>query len=296
MQDEDEDILNSIREKRTLRQNLQAELARLKADHRRLERIAETESMDITPRTLAALTTTRTRSRSDSPEIILPELITMPTDPIPHLSLFAPARLGVRISTKTTKQGPVLRQIHTINVTAPAPYPPHLFGATIAVTTDPQTIRIVSVKLVKWHGNAATQHAALQEWIETRLNGHLHGKDVSGLIWGMGSYWEFCLKRAHVWDTLTTTRLSDEESKPEELMRWLGRDSIEIEVIDGMSVLLGWTAQLDWTGGVEEAIGIACKGIPGKAHRKVAGVFEGLRRKHGVLKAVEGVLRLLRES
>ena len=296
VQDEAENIPESVKEKQTTRNSLQAELAQLKADMRRLEAMAESEARDITPRTLKALTSTSIRSRSGSPEIVLPELITMPADPIPHLTLLAPARLRVRTITKTFKQNATFLQSHTVNVKAPAPYPPHLFGANIEVMADPQATRIVSVKLVKWHGNLASQHGVLRKWVETRLSSQLHSKDVSGLIWGMGSYWEFCVERAKIWDTLMTGRLSDEEPKPEELVKWLGRPSVEIQVADGVSILLSWTVQLDWTGNVEKSLGIACKGVPEMAHQMVPGIFERLRKRKGIIKAVEGVMKVLQEA
>jgi len=83
---------------------------------------------------------------------------------------------------------------------------------------------------------------------------------------------------------------------PAERVRWLGRESLEIPVRQDVSVLLNWTARIDWTGGIEENVGVSSKGVPEKAHKQVAGVFNGLRRKKGILKAVEGVMQVLQET
>jgi hypothetical protein len=294
-QDEEENTPESIRGKQASLKSLQAELAQLKADMRLLEAVAEVEDSNITPRTVKALTAP-TIARSQSPGIVLPEMITMPADPIPHLTLFTPAGLRVKTSTRTTKSGTELRQIHTITVSSPKPYPAHLFGGEIEVHSNPNTQQTESVAMVTWHGNSSSQHAVLRSWVEERLNSHLHNKDVSGLIWGMGSYWDLCVKRAGVWVALTTGKLSDEEIMPAERVRWLGREVLELPVRQDVSVLLNWTARLDWAGGIEENVGVLSKGVPEKAHKQVAGVFNGLRRKKGILKAVEGVMQVLQET
>lgn len=295
VQDEEEDIPKSIREKQATLKSLHTELARLKADMRRLEVVAEVEDSNITPRTFKALAAPAFR-RSQSPEIILPEIITMPADPIPHLTLFRPAALRVKTSTRTTKKGSELRQIHIISVSSPVPYPLHLLGGEIEVHVNPHTQQTESVVMVKWHGNSTQQHAVLRSWVEERLRSPLHKKDVSGIIWGMGSYWDFCVKRARVWVTLTTGKLSDEQIAPAELMRWLGKETLELRVSHEIFILLSWTTEIDWTGGIEENVGISCKGVPEKAHKRVAGVFNGLRKKRGILKAIEGVMQTLRAS
>jgi hypothetical protein len=296
VQDDEDELPESIKQKQAEFRTVQAELAQLKADMRRLELTTVKEEPNLTPRTVKALTTIRSLSRSGSPDIVLPEMITMPVNPLPHLTLFTPA--GLRITTATTAQkiGIELQQVHTVHVSAPVPYPPHIFGAKFDVHTNPQTTQIESVKLVRWHGDCATLHAAFRKWVEARLASNLHSKDISGLIWGMGSYWEFCVKRAGIWNTLLTGKLSDEESRPEELMKWLGRHSIEVSVSEGVVIALCWTAQLDWTGGVQERIGISCKGVPVKAHKMVMEVFDGRRKRKGILRAVEGVVKLLQDA
>lgn len=296
LQEDEDDLPESIKEKQAERKARQAELAQLKADMRRLELMIVKEEPDITPRTIKALTAIQSASRSGSPNVVLPEMIIMPTNPIPHLTLFAPA--GLRITTFTTarRAGTELRQVHTIHVNAPVPYPPHIFGAKVDVHTNPQTTQIEFVKLVHWHGDCATLHAVFRKWVEARLSNPLHSKDISGLIWGMGGYWEFCVKRAGTWNALLTGKLSDEASKPEELVKWLGRHSIEIPVREGVAIMLSWTARLDWTGGVEESIGISCKGVPAKAHKMVVEVFDGRRKRKGLIRAVEGVMKLLLDA
>lgn len=296
VQDDQAELPDGIKEKQAQRRGLHAELAQLKADLRRLELMVAEDEPDITPRTLKALTTIRSTPRSGSPDIVLPDMITMPADPIPHLTLFAPAGLRIKTSTRIIKASIKLRQVHTISINTPVPYPPHLFGATIDVHTNPKTTQIESIELVRWNGDSATSHATLRKWVDARLASPLHSRDVCGLVWGMGSYWEFCVKRAKIWNTLLTGKLSDEESRPEELVRWLGRQSIEISVDEGAVVVLSWTAQLDWTGGVGEYIGISCRGVPAKAHQMVAGVFDGLRRRKGIIRAVEGVMKVLQDA
>ena len=296
VQDDEEEVPASIKEKQAERKALQVELAQLKADMNRLEVMLVKEEPDITPRTLKALTTIRTASRSGSPDIVLPEMIVMPANPIPHLTLFIPAGLRIKNSTKSMRVDTELRQVHTVSVSAPVPYPPHLFGARINVHTNPQTTQIDSLELVRWYGDCATLHATFRKWVEARLANHLHSKDISGLVWGMGSYWEFCVKRANTWNTLLTGKLSDEASGPEELVKCLGRENIKISVSEDISIVLTWTARLDWTGGVAESIGISCKGVPAKAHKMVADVFDGLRRRKGIVRAVEGVMKVLLDA
>ena len=296
LEGDEEEVPASIREKQAERKTLQVELAQLKADMRRLELLLVKEEPDITPRTLKALTTIKTASRSGSPDIVLPEMIVMPANPIPHLTLFVPAGLRIKTVTKSTRVGTELRQVHTVSVSAPVPYPPHLFGARIDVHTNPQTTQIESLELVRWYGDCATLHATFRKWVEARLANHLHSRDISGFVWGMGSYWEFCVKRANTWNTLLTGKLSDEESGPEELVKWLGRETIKMPVSDDVSIVLTWTARLDWTGGVVESIGISCKGVPVKAHKMVADVFDGLRRRKGIIRAVEGVMKVLLDA
>jgi hypothetical protein len=193
------------------------------------------------------------------------------------------------------------------------------------MTIDVEEKHVKNVEMVKMR--PGTAHQWLLDWVKRRLAGEssLHRYDVGGLVWGIGRWWERCVKRAKAWRSLeerfiesktakmTNNSQGDVEALGEDVMPLLphlARTSMEFEVgamkrVMGSrkgtepqkqnitKVMLLWDLLLDWTGEVDEIVGVAAAGMRGTGEQGVKEVFGKIYKRDGVLKAMEGVLGVL---
>jgi hypothetical protein len=208
---------------------------------------------------------------------------------------------------------------------APEPWPAHIFGATIKVTIDVEEKQVKAIEVVKLR--LGIGHQGLREWIRKRLEagGGLHRYDVGGLVWGMGRWWEECVARARGWRKLgerfhnksskkqkdsyeDTETLTQEDIKA--LLPHLAKTSMEFELGTAKratrsakgaadqkqvstKVMLLWDLLLDWTGEVDETVGVAVAGMGSQGEQGVKDVFGKIFKRDGVFQAMEAVSGVL---
>ena len=334
IEDDQSSVPAEILQKRSLRDSLSAQLARLQSDLASLEDIlADSENNntllgDTDPSLLALLTTTNpscaeVASEHDEigcPSPTVPKPTALGSKPLPCLTLFAPGNLQLHSTTSTSVVDGRPHQIHVLELLAPEPWPAHAFGATMRVTVDAGEKQIKSVELVKMRPEMG--HQGLRDWAKQRLEGERsqHRYDVGGLVWGAGRWWEECVARAKVWrrlqesfnnkslkkarDSLEDAGVIGEDVKA--LLPHLARTSMEFglgatkrvtrsskavaaEPPEITKVMLLWDLLLDWTGEVDEAVGVAVAGMGGRGEQGVKDVFGKIFKRDGVYKAMEGI-------
>ncbi|KAI2792147.1 hypothetical protein POX_b02183 [Penicillium oxalicum] len=137
-----------------------------------------------------------------------PSEIPMPTNPFAlkeisksagYLTFFAPLTLRATTS-RTASKAVSLLETHTLNFTAPSPFPSSLYNVSVVYETNPETQNITSVS-VPTGGDSRKRKVptALRQWIDTRLENPLLALDVATLCWGINRYWEASVTRARLW-------------------------------------------------------------------------------------------------
>jgi len=206
---QEETVLEEIKEKQTLRNNLHAQLKRLQADMAKLEGFLSSMGADtsakVDSKLLSLLTTTnpscaKTSPTSDSPSLA-PQFtnpIQLGEKPLPYLQLFAPGNLQLSTRTISRTSKSRLQTLQILTLSAPPPWPPQMFSAVFEVLTDAVDARIESVKLKQPRRGSwsATHHKPLYNWIYSRLEDPLHKLDIGTIVWGMGRYFDECITRA----------------------------------------------------------------------------------------------------
>ena len=339
-EEEEEPLVpEAVLQKRSLRDSLSAQLARLQSDLASLETALldsgkdNSNSGDTSPSLLALLTTANpscaeVTSEHDyhlSPSPTVPNPTALGSKPLPYLTLFAPGNLQLHSTISTSAINGKAHQIHALELLAPEPWPAHIFGARIKVTVDVEEKQVRDVEVVKMRPEMG--HQGLREWVEKRLevgNG-LHRYDVGGLVWGIGRWWEECVKRAEEWKKLEG-RLNNKSSKKRKdaqedaqvvreedvktLLPHLARTSMEFEL--GVSkritrskkspgepkqeltkVMLLWDLLLDWTGEADATVGVAVTGMGDRGEKGIKDAFGMIFKRDGVFTAMEGVLSVL---
>jgi hypothetical protein len=201
-----------------------------------------------------------------------------------------------------------------------------VFGSTIKVTIDVEEKQVTNVEMMKMRPETA--HQWLVNWVKRRLEGEssLHRYDVGGLVWGMGRWWEECVRRAEVWRSLEEKFVPSKTSKKtngsrehaeglgeddvKALLPHLARTSMEFELgatrrvtrskkgtepakQNTTKIMLLWDLLLDWTGEVDETVGIAVAGIGSTGEQGAKEVFGKIYKRDGVSRAMEGVVGVL---
>ena len=297
--------------KRSTRDKLRSQLNHLQADMARLEELMqknEDAPDEIWDPVLAQLLTAKNvscdpdykspTSRSSSPS--LPWKIDLGPSPMPFLTLFAPGSFQLDTQTSTSSINEQLHQVFTFILSSSGPYPPHAFGAQIRVLANAETQSVRSIELVKLTDK--TEHVSLTKWIDQRLDSQLHRLDVSGLVWGMGKYWEACRNRAMVWMRMDAafngkggTLLKDVDEKAmtpaklRTLMTHHKRTSMTFDIESKAArskkgskeknttkVLLKWELDLDWVGEVVQNLDLTTTGLPKKANAGAKKVFASI--------------------
>ena len=193
----------------------------------------------------------------------------------------------------------------------------------VTVDVEAQQVKEVEVENIR----PGVGQQGLRVWVKKRLESEsgLHRLDVGGLVWGIGSWWEKCVSRAKEWrrleerfqdDNMTTKKgsrgmtevLTEEDVRI--LLPHLGRTNMEFELGETKrvtrsnkeetdqkqaltKVMLLWDLLLDWTGEVDETVGVAVAGMGGVAEQAVKDVFGKIFKRAGVFLAMEGVVDLL---
>jgi hypothetical protein len=289
-------------------------------------------SVDVDQSLLTLLTSTNPSCAEPAPKNnvrayspTFPNPTALGSKPVPYLTLFAPGNLQLHSTTSTTVIDGKAHQIHVLELLAPELWPAHIFGATIKVTVDVEEKQVRAVEVVKLR--LGMGHQALREWIGKRLDvgDGLHRYDVGGLVWGMGRWWEECVARARGWRKLEE-RFHNKSSKKQKyshenaellvqeeikaLLPHLTRTSMEFElgtakrvtrsnkgVADqeqiSTKVMLLWDLLLDWTGEVDETVGVAVAGMGSQGEQGVKDVFGKIFKRDGVFQAMEAVSGVL---
>ncbi|EGE84916.1 hypothetical protein BDDG_07861 [Blastomyces dermatitidis ATCC 18188] len=178
---------------------------------------------------------------STSPPPENPFALHQPADLTPYLTLFAPLSLTAYTTTTTStsilpnstqepssSSSPIITQTHNLTLSAPAPFPTHLFQIPISLQTNPESQSVVSISIPAQpqphHPDKPVDHnipPTLSSWLQTRLSNPLLQRDISGLCWGISRYWEADISRAKIWaeleelrDRVITTTLSSAQKVP----------------------------------------------------------------------------------
>ncbi|OJD12556.1 hypothetical protein ACJ73_09330 [Blastomyces percursus] len=163
---------------------------------------------------------------STSPPPENPFALQQPADLTPYLTLFAPLSLTAHTTiTTSTSIRPTsteepcspsssrITQTHDLALSAPAPFPTHLFQIPITLQTNPESQSVVSISIpaqpLLHHPDKRANHnipPTLSSWLQARLSNPLLQRDISGLCWGISRYWEADLSRAKIWVQLEELR------------------------------------------------------------------------------------------
>ncbi|KAL4888558.1 hypothetical protein BDV59DRAFT_206035 [Aspergillus ambiguus] len=217
--------------KRKLKNELSAEVARLKKDISELERwsgrLDGDEDAEDFNELISLLVsqddraTSNARSKSMPMSSLLSTLLPFstkippktPEDPLPNntfaldqslqtdpfLTVFGPLKLAAQSNTVASADTDGVRERHELTLSAPRPFPSKLYSVSVVYETNPETQSVVSVTVP---GLAAKAPEYLRRWIDSRLANPLMSLDVSGLCWGISRYWEAAISRAQVWSQI----------------------------------------------------------------------------------------------
>lgn len=243
-----------------------------------------------------------------------------------HLNLFAPGGLNVTTKTKTGMTNNQANIIHQVRVTAPAPWPPHVFSAGFEVNTNPEDLKVDSITYTETNGRA-TVSAELHHWIQNRLSHDLVRTDLAGLVWGMGMYFQAAVERAQVFYTLHQKYNEDSHNEshtsdppviqhPDKLTvdqthilsKYLTTTSTTLALpathddddddddetaAPHRKILISWQIRLTPTSEARHHCEILLSGVPDGLAQAAAALFEQLGRVEGYERAFEAVWGLL---
>ncbi len=310
-------------QKRSVRDSLSAQLAHLQSDLSDLETaLADSSAANAnpSPELLSLLTATNPSCdpappiRSPSPTLDNPTILG--SNPLKYLTLFAPGNIQLRSRTAASIINNRPHQTHTLELTASPPFPTHVFGATIKVSVNVEERQIVEVEVLKIRGG----HQVLKSWVHKRLSSPLHKFDIGGIVWGMGRFWEECVRRARGWRALDRRfkhgdkkgssggaeldlKGKFEPAEVRELLKHLEIMSMTVHVPEPRrhatrskdskkaqeetvktakaQLLLVWALELDWVGEVEERMEISVTGWGQKAQDGIKEIFKKINKGKG---------------
>ncbi|KAJ9299287.1 hypothetical protein DTO271G3_2909 [Paecilomyces variotii] len=122
-------------------------------------------------------------------------------DAKPYLTVFAPLTLTTQSTKLSTSVSGTLTETHELTLSAPHPYPQHIYRIPITLRTNPDTQSVTSISVSNKSAHLPPQ---INRWIQTRLSSPLLKLDISGLCWGLNRYWEATISRAQLWARLQT--------------------------------------------------------------------------------------------
>lgn len=117
----------------------------------------------------------------------------------PYLTVFAPLTLTTQSTKISTSVSGTLTETHELILSAPHPYPQHIYRVPITLKTNPDTQCVTSISVSKKTAQLPPQ---IHRWVDSRLSSPLLKLDISGLCWGLNRYWEATLSRAQLWARL----------------------------------------------------------------------------------------------
>ncbi|KAB8201556.1 hypothetical protein BDV34DRAFT_216225 [Aspergillus parasiticus] len=118
----------------------------------------------------------------------------------PYLTIFAPLKLKAYSNTYCGSDSDMHLEKHTLELSAPWPFPSRQLRLSINYETDPETQSVLSISVPMVIENKTPVY--LRQWIESRLANPLLKLDLSGLCWGINRYWEASISRAKLWSRL----------------------------------------------------------------------------------------------
>jgi hypothetical protein len=317
--------------KRKLRDSLAAQLKRLQAETVRLESALDREDdgdEDLDPQFLALLSTrnvscdpwfTDTAVRSST--TTLKDPVALDLNPLTFLKAFAPGDLRLTTTTKSSSMRGKLHQAHVLNISAPPPWPLHVFNAMFRVTCDVETQRVISITGASIRPRHGAGIKELRHWIEARLKNPLHKFDAGTLIWGLGMWWKEAVVRAQFFHHVDVTKAGNKNidartlyqqnvvkaADVQSLLPYLGKSFVELIPAEPYSnrastnearkyrqprLLLKWDLELDWAGEVRTEIDVAGTKVSAKGQEGAKQVFRELTRRKGLDRAVGEIVQV----
>ncbi|EXJ55821.1 hypothetical protein A1O7_08752 [Cladophialophora yegresii CBS 114405] len=239
-----------------------------------------------------------------------------------YLTLFAPANLQLTSHTETKLIKDRTKIVHRLKVEAPSPWLPNALFCVFEVAIDAENAQIEHVALnevmLAVTRRTKSNKAEIYRWVNDRLEHPLHRLDVSGMVWGMGRWFNAAVERAKVfrWIDLKYKRFQLDaagqiDGKDEgltrdtciELARYLDstqNSAVDADVIETSGgkkyrkkLMLTWEIDLDWAGGLTSNIQISASGIPLKAEPGLKTIFCSLVPRVGVKGAFENVWSMI---
>ena len=239
-----------------------------------------------------------------------------------HLTLFAPANLQLKTSTKTKLVDKRTKIIYNLSVDAAAPWLRNALSCVFEVTVDAGNVQIEQVALkdamMAVTRRSNSNEAEISSWVHGRIEHPLHRFDVSGMIWGMGRWFNAAIERAKVfrWMDIQYNRypISDKDKKLEqddiltrerciELARFLDTTQhfafdADVTLTAGgkkfrKKLMLHWEIKLDWTGGLASDLQISTSGIPEQAEAGLKTIFATLLPRVGLREAFDEAWKLM---
>jgi hypothetical protein len=309
---QDEEDSTEMRKQRSTLESLRKELEQLKSENQQLQEAIGSD--DPSEETLAMLRRSATEDGS---------LLSSNQDSIStYLKLFTPGNLLLTTQTETKLIEDRIKIMHNLKVEAPSPWLPNALSCVFKVTVDAEKVQIERVELkealMAVTRRSKSTEAEISAWVHRRLAHPLHHFDVSGMIWGMGRWFNAAIERARVfqWMDLKYNRFTFTEGDQNEavdtaltregcieLARYLDSTqnsaiSTDLTTTTGgkkfrKKLMLSWEIHLDWAGSLTSDIQISTSGIPHKAEPGLKTIFCSLIPRIGVKGAFTNVWRLM---
>jgi hypothetical protein len=252
-------------------------------------------------------------SAADDEDTSLPSHAPLP-DAKPLLTLFTPFEVESSISPPSTSDtaDDIISQKHLITMKSPG----KLLACTLALTveTDPSDRQHPKLSAFKVQSLSPWVRKELGPWLNEREKEH----DVSSIGYGLGRYWDICLRRARCWTQLTNqfphlfpkagpnnekksviSGGNTTELKRADLIQYLDRTALLLKSTH-VFLRISWAIELDWTGEAESKVNAKAmfprawqEADSRKSFDKVPETFDLLVRKMGVSKAAVGIISIL---
>lgn len=322
-----DDTPEEIRVRQETLQNLQAQTRQLLANAKRLEFAVDKDSVfpaiDDDPAFVDLIKGAgMARTVQDNLFDLAPAKVPSEKELL-HLNLFSPdLLLDTKARTKIVDGS--TKVLHTISLSAPAPWLPHTLNTEFQVVTDPETLRVNTIKLLDTTRPDGMSHE-LHTWIKSRLANPNTRTDLAGLTWGIGNYFASAIRRAKIFhdlstryahngleaphleqplfDTFRSTKqihLSHNEALT--LTPYLTTTQLELHIpttatdpIPALTakVLAIYRIHLRPDSSTHDVWDIVTSGVPATAQRAARGLFRKLCRKQGFERAFDTVWELL---
>ena len=329
------EIVEEVASMRGLRDDIKAQLVKLQTETLQLEEYLASggDESDIPADVMTLLTGPNVADAGtnfgDGGQLVAASLknpISLTTDPLTFLRTFAPGDLDLHTNTRSFMSAKVLYQSHTVNLTAPPPWPPHVYSNSLRVTCDVEAKRIVSVVRNSLRGRPSVGLKEVRHWIERRLEDPLHRLDCGTIVWGLGMWWKEAVARAQFFKYIDSNTRAGKNSKThipyqsntvvssedvESLLPYLGKAFVELMPAEAYSnkastcelrkttnvrLLLKWDIELDWAGEVHADISVAGAKISAPGQEGLQKVFKELVNRRGIDIAVRHMLDVCGEG